>query len=360
MSIEIVEAFSSGNENYAGNDGDIERVYNVFDADDGIQARNAVLAYVPEIDLETSLVRKTIATVRKGYRIYECKVKYSKIENQVKMQIDCSTARAKVTKSLEDISNFKIRDLEAFQTTLDGPIDANVTIITLNETNANLYDPPFQIVIDDEFMTVTDLLGGSDIEVARGANNTTATSHLDSATTYILEPGPSFGGLINVGKDKVEGVDWHIPAMKLTMQWSSKWGTLDPDYVTFVEGAGGKVNDATLALTIKGQQYTFLRGELVCLGGTFEDTSDSGANISLKFDVSRSASIAIGERDDTNSTWRSKIYKEGWHFGWVRTTTRTSNGIQIDVPNSFHIQRVADYLDFDGFGIFDTIVDEEE
>lgn len=363
MTIQIVEHWTSGQENYAGNDGDIERVYHVLGASSGIVARNAVFALVPAIDTDTGLVRKTIATSPKGdasIGIYECKVKYSKIENKIKLTIDASAEKIKITKSIADIGNHKIRGLTPFIDLLDevAGINANVTVFDLSVANTDLYDPPFEIMVDSELMLVTDLLGGSTLQVVRGHGNTTATSHLNNATTYILEPGPSYGGLINVGKDKVDGVDWYTPGMKLTLQWSSKWGTLDPNYVTAVSAAGGYVNDATIALTIKGQEYTFLRGELVSHGGTFEDTSDDGTNISLKFEVSRNGRVSIGERDDTNATYLSKIYKEGWHYGWIRTTTMTSNGIRIDVPNSFHVNQVANYLDFDVFGVFDTIIDD--
>lgn len=374
----LVEHYTSGEENYAGNDGEITRVYHAMQATSGIAARNAVLAFVPAVDLETGLVRKTIATSPKfpptinqlglpnADGIYECKVKYSKIENKIKLTIDGTPDKVKITKSLESISSSKVRDLSQQTALLDiiGGIDANATNFDISVTNSALealgFVPPYEIIIDSELMNVNFHPGASELFVDRGRGGTTATSHLNAATITFLKPGPDHGGLINVGKDKVDGVDWFTPHMKLTMQWSAKYATLDPNYVTAVSLAGGKVNDQTIALTIKGQVYTFLRGELASHGGTFEDTSDDGVNVSLKFEVSRNGQVGIGERDGTNATWLSKIYKEGWHYGWMRTVAMRSNGIQIDVPNSFHVDRVAEYLDFDVFGIFDTISDEEE
>ena len=101
-------------------------------------------------------------------------------------------------------------------------------------------------------------------------------------------------------------------------------------------------------------------GELVFLGGTFEEGSDDGANITLKFEVQRNAEISIGERDGTNTTWRSKIYKRGWDFGWIRTVTVNGQGVQVEVPDSIHVDQIADYVDFGQLGIFDVLIAEEE
>lgn len=356
----LTENWESGKENYAVNDGDIERVWDVQDAASGIEARNAVFLLVPEIDEETQLVRKTISTVPKGMGFYQCSVKYSKVANKIKLTIDAGAEKLKIIKAKEEIGNHKIRDLELYAGTLNEPlnIDANVDVFDISIANVDLYNTPFEIIIDSELMRVDQLLSGFTIGVTRGFGNTVQVGHINGAVVTVLEPGPSFGGLVNVGKDKVDGVDWYTPGMKLTMQWSSKYDALDPNYVTAVSLSGGKVNNQTIALTIKEQQYLFLRGELVSLGGTFDDTSDDGVSMTLKFEVSRSDLVSVGERDGSNATWLSKVYKEGWHYGSIRTTMMTSNGIKIDVPNSFHVNRVADYLDFDVFEIFDTIGDD--
>lgn len=357
--MELLEHYTSAAETYAGVDGDLELVFHVKDAPSGYDARNFVLANTWSIDPSTQLVRKTVVTTPKGANWYECKVKYSKIENKIKMDVDCTAEKIHLSRSIENVGNWKVRNLTSTTVLLASTVNTGDTTIEVTDASS-LPDFPFVLMLDSEMVLVTDSDAGDDntLVVTRGYGGTTISSHTTGGT--LLAPGPDFGGLIGVDKDSVKGVDWWAPAMKLTLQWSSKWGTLDSGYVEMCEENGGAINDEEIAFTFKGQEYHFLRGELVFLGGTFSDTSDDGASITLKFEVSRNADISIGERDGSNSTNLAKIFKYGWDYGWVRTVQTQNQGVKVEVPDSFHVERVAEFFDFSQFGVFDTISSQEE
>lgn len=51
------------------------------------------------------------------------------------------------------------------------------------------------------------------------------------------------------------------------------------------------------------------------------------------------------------------IYKEGWHYLWIRTqkVKDSTIGVEVDVPDSAHVERFYDYEDFTRLEIFDKI-----
>lgn len=359
----IIEHYTSGIENYAGLTGDKERVYHVLDAASGYAARVLALATAPQVDEDTGFFRKNVMTTPKGANIYECKFKYSQIENVVKLRVSCRPERVKKTTGTS-IGSWKVHSLEEVTLSLTNNISASdvemeVDDVSLIPDGVNF---PFVVMIGNEQILVTGWASEVDsiYTVERGYGETDAETHLAGSDITLLMPGPDFGNLINVSKDRVEGVDWWVPGQKLNLQWSSKWSSLDSQYVTTIEGMQGKVNDSQVALTINNQEYVYDRGEMLFLGGDFEDTSDGGASITLDFEIQRNGTVSVGERDGSNGTYLAGIFKYGWDFGWTRTRKIESNGIQIESPASFHVNRMGEFADFSVFDVFDIIVDEEE
>jgi len=116
--------------------------------------------------------------------------------------------------------------------------------------------------------------------------------------------GRDFGTLVNVSKDRVEGVDVYDPESpnKFSVQWSQKYDTLSAGYIGVAKSMKATVNDSIIAFTYKGQHLIFERGTLLFPGPTFEDSKDDGCSISLKFEESvNSVSIKIGDVDGTGS-----------------------------------------------------------
>lgn len=112
--------------------------------------------------------------------------------------------------------------------------------------------------------------------------------------------GKDFKRLVNVSKDKVDGVDVYDPLSpnKLQFSWSAKYQSIRADYMTTVQELKATVNDDMIYLNYKGQNFGFERGTLLCTGGKFEESNDNGCNITLSFEESVNATgIYLGDID---------------------------------------------------------------
>lgn len=148
--------------------------------------------------------------------------------------------------------------------------------------------------------------------------------------------GPSFGGLINVTKDKVEGVDWYTDKpFKMQLNWSSRWGSIRPDYIQTILDLGACVNDTPVVLTYKNQELYFNRGTLLFLGASLNESSDQGASIVMRFEGRLGETINIGER--TGAV--------------VATLTCSITNGSVDVVSSTNTSSLAAGMSVSGNGI---------
>ncbi len=91
-------------------------------------------------------------------------------------------------------------------TTLDGPIDDTKTSLTVADASLLPSPTPWQIRVDEEVMTVTDVAGNS-LTVQRGVGPTTAAAHADGAIVTLLTDQRGFDRFVDGNGDSVATVD---------------------------------------------------------------------------------------------------------------------------------------------------------
>lgn len=332
----------------------------------GLEARSAVYSYLNDLgigDEYHGLALMSVALKRQPAAdgIFFATARYQQILNRMRFSLDGTAEKVKKTRSLETIANYQVRDV------------------------ANL--------------------GWA---------------------------GPSFGQLVNVGRESVEGVEVYAPGtFKLTISWTAKYESIDATYIQTCLELAATVNDRQIVLNYRGQQLIFEKGTLLFVGGTFDESSTDGADITLKFEGSATDDVAIGEVNTSNpATWIGSgdtttgsatitnmteevvdtlvvgmtvtgtgipagsrivsfpsttsieissaatatnaatalgfyltgIPKEGWYYLWVRTARVPDDaaGVQVDVPDSAHVERFYNYSDFTQLRVFDSVQDFDD
>ena len=355
MSI-IVDQQWDDSEDIGITDGSAELPFVILGTYSGLAARQALYAYLLQLGYDREYHGCSLMNVslkREAPTIFKATAKYNKILNKIKFTVDGTAEKVKKTKSIETIENIRVRDI------------------------ANL--------------------GWA---------------------------GPDFGGLVNVSKDKVDGVEVYTPgSLKLTMQWSAKYQDIRSDYMSTAIAMQATVNDDDILLNYKGQNFYFACGTLVFIGPVFDETLNDGSDITLKFECSlNKEDIVLGEINGTSSpTWLTTgdttntsnlitslpktdslivgmsvtgtgipagskitgiqsdtsitisngctatnageaigfslgaIEKQGWFYLWVRTRKIRNNGVEVETPDSVHIERMYEYDDFTKLEVFDKI-----
>lgn len=166
--------------------------------------------------------------------------------------------------------------------------------------------------------------------------------HVASYTKGVAGADPNgniFKGAINVKSDgTVEGTDIVIPALKLTYTLKHPAGIVTEYQSKVLASITGTVN-----LT---PWRAFQAGELLFLGASGSDGSESEATLSYQFVASQNVTnYSVGEI--------SNIAKFGHDIAWVEFENVVQNGQAAKQPKRVHVEMVYKRVDFAsvlGFG----------
>lgn len=231
------------------------------------------------------------------------------------------------------------------------PNDANVHLIALNNTPvtatrnfAVLHRQDIQIEPDGwANYLVTVPYGPLKREVGEvsftfdtsGAtiNVKAAREHVATyAAAGLVASGDQHAGAIGVtGDGDVEGVDIVVPALKLTYQFKHPQAQITEAQVRVMAGWTG----ATNADVFRG----FQPGELLFLGASGSDGSNSEAEVSYQYVASSNTSnLTVGAI--------SGIAKKGHDAFWIEFEDEVDEGSPVRQPKRVHIERVYDAINF--------------
>lgn len=145
-----------------------------------------------------------------------------------------------------------------------------------------------------------------------------------------------FQGAIGVNGDSVEGTDITVPIFNFTETHQVPVALVIGAYKKKVFQLTGTVNDAPF----KG----FAKGEVLFLGASGSQRGAEAWEITYNFAASPNATgITMGDIED--------IFKEGWHYLWVRYEDAEDEDKLIRQPRAVYTERVYDYGDFSQLGI---------
>jgi hypothetical protein len=155
-----------------------------------------------------------------------------------------------------------------------------------------------------------------------------AKEHIASYPT----DGDPHAGSIGVNTDgTVEGVDVIIPALKLSVQFRHPQGQVTIGFVKSLASVTGTVNS--------GSFLGFAAGELLFLGASGSDGSNSEAEITYQFAASQNATgLSFGDI--------ASVAKKGHEYAWIEFEDDESSGEAVVVPKSVHVERVYEEVDF--------------
>lgn len=167
-------------------------------------------------------------------------------------------------------------------------------------------------------------------------DTTGATINIKAAKEHIASypsgaPTNPHKGAIGVTKDgKVEGADIVIPALKLIYTFKHPAGVISEGHARALAGVTGMTN----AAPFRG----FAVGELLYVGSTGEDGSETEASVEYVLVASANATISVGDI--------TGIFKGGHHLLWIEFKNEVDSGKPAVQPERVHIERVYDPVDF--------------
>lgn len=168
-------------------------------------------------------------------------------------------------------------------------------------------------------------------------DTTGATINIKAAKEHIAsypagDPADPHKGSIGVTKEgHVDGAEIVVPALKLTYSFKHPAGVIDESHARALAGVTGMVN----ANPFRG----FEAGELLYIGSTGEDGSETEASVDYVFVASQNATgLTVGDI--------TGIAKEGHHYLWIEFKNEVADGQPAVQPERVHIDRVYDPVDF--------------
>ena len=187
----------------------------------------------------------------------------------------------------------------------------------IHEATATYQDDPLDVVKTIRYRTT-----GATAKVLHG---TVPTIYAAAVTGT----APNFGGLINVDKDSVEGVEIDIPSFGFSIDY--RFSSVTPAYLKQVAVLTGCVNSSpylgfdTGELLFKG-----LEGEVgVTSGGAI---SMSASPLSFLFEASPNVTnLTVGPF--------TIPFKYGWDYAWTRQVEDTDADVVIRRIASVHVDR---------------------
>lgn len=166
-------------------------------------------------------------------------------------------------------------------------------------------------------------------------DTTGATVHITTAKEHV-KTYPSdmdiHKGSIGVQSDgSVEGAEIVIPALKLNVTYRHPHGVITIPFIKNLARVTGRTNnDAFL---------TFQPGELLYLGSTGSDGTESDAEVTHQFAASENASdLSFGDI--------ASIVKKGHDYAWVEHQRKVEDDKGAVQPVRVHVERVYDETSF--------------
>jgi hypothetical protein len=142
---------------------------------------------------------------------------------------------------------------------------------------------------------------------------------------------PHKGSIGVTKKGDVEGADIVVPALKLTYSFKHPAGVINESHARLLASVTGQTNSEAF----RG----FEPGELLYIGSTGEDGSETDASVDYVFVASQNATgLTIGDIVD--------IAKNGHDYLWIEFKNETESGQPAVQPERVHIERVYDSFDF--------------
>ena len=150
--------------------------------------------------------------------------------------------------------------------------------------------------------------------------------------TGIPASGAFHNGAIQVNEDgEAEGADIVVPALKLTYSFRHSLGVVDENFAKTIAFATGRTNNNVW--------HTFKPGELLFIGGSGTDGTQSEATVTYNF-------IAIPNETNYTIGGIAGVVKEGHHYAWVEFEDKDDDGEAFRRVKYVHIERVYDAINF--------------
>jgi hypothetical protein len=176
-----------------------------------------------------------------------------------------------------------------------------------------------------------------------------STANKYSAAGVNLGDIPDFGGLINVTRDGVQGVDLPGPKFSFTVERLYDSTTLPGDYLSNLAKMTPSINTNNMVIVWKNQVFNLDVGEVRYDGGAISDggldpsvpsTGHEMIRVSHKFEVSRN------DNNLTFGTFATPINKNGWQYAWALTRDTVSNGYRSKQIVGVYVENVFYGYDF--------------
>lgn len=159
---------------------------------------------------------------------------------------------------------------------------------------------------------------------------------------YPSSTAPDYKQLIGVNADQVEGADIVIPALKISAHFKHPAAIITISRIKYLSSVTGMVNSATF--------LTFAAGEVLFLGATGSEGTDTETEVSYQFAMSANATgLTIGDV--------ASVVKKGHELAWIKykDNTSTADGVvqPVKQPEFVYVERVYDTIDLAlalGFG----------
>jgi hypothetical protein len=161
-----------------------------------------------------------------------------------------------------------------------------------------------------------------------GFDTTGGTLNIKAALSHIEtypDGNAEHDGALGVNGDDIEGAEIIIPAGKINVSFKHAAGFITLAQAKTLMRNTGKVNSAPF--------MTFAAGEVLFLGATGNDGSDSEAEIAYQFAVSENlqAQTIAGI---------ANVNKDGWDYLWIEFKSGVDAARPVKTPLSVHVDRV--------------------
>lgn len=145
---------------------------------------------------------------------------------------------------------------------------------------------------------------------------------------------PDMGGLIGVNEDRVDGAEVVIPAAQMNVRFTHPAGVITIAQFKALARATGKINSAPF--------MTFAAGEVLFLGASGGDGTDSDATVSYSFACSENLN---GE----DIGLFANVTKRGWDHFWIKYKPAVEGALPIQKPRWLYVEQVYREIDLAGF-----------
>lgn len=167
------------------------------------------------------------------------------------------------------------------------------------------------------------------------------TNSLETVNKYTAPGKPAaadMGGAIGVSGDEVSGTEIVIPSLKLTVDFRHPEAEITLAHIKNLARWTGKTNSGTF--------LTFEEGEVLFLGATGREGTDTETDVSYQFACSENLiNQTIGDVVEVD--------KKGWEHAWIWYEDAAVGGVPVKRPRWVYVERVYEAIDMAtllGFG----------